>query len=116
MRTSLFFTSECAEHFKLLTRNAEGVDLKIRIFLKGGGCAGVQYRFALDQKQEPGDIRINVEGTIVLLDGISYYYLKGSVVDFRLVSNRGSFIIYNPNAIISCSCGASFSVTPDERP
>ncbi|MEM7023955.1 MAG: iron-sulfur cluster insertion protein ErpA [Pseudomonadota bacterium] len=85
-------------------------DLKLRITVSGGGCSGFQYGFALDDRDEEGDIAIERDGTTVVIDGMSLLYVMGCEVDFIEDLTGSYFRVNNPNATASCGCGNSFAV------
>ena len=84
--------------------------LKLRISVSGGGCSGFQYGFALDDRDEDGDIAIERDGTKVVIDGMSLLYVMGCEVDFVEDLTGSFFRVHNPNATASCGCGNSFAV------
>ena len=85
-------------------------ELKLRITVTGGGCSGFQYGFALDDRDEAGDIAVEREGAKVVIDGMSLLYLMGCEVDFVEDLTGSYFRVNNPNATASCGCGNSFAV------
>jgi iron-sulfur cluster insertion protein len=85
-------------------------ELKLRITVNGGGCSGFQYGFALDDRDEDGDIAVEREGAKVVIDGMSLLYLMGCEVDFVEDLTGSYFRVNNPNAASSCGCGNSFAV------
>ncbi|NOY66144.1 MAG: iron-sulfur cluster insertion protein ErpA [Gammaproteobacteria bacterium] len=85
-------------------------DLKLRVFVTGGGCSGFQYGFKFDDEVNEGDTNIEDKGVVVVVDPMSYQYLAGSEVDFIDDLEGARFVINNPNAASTCGCGASFSV------
>ena len=84
--------------------------LKLRITVNGGGCSGFQYGFALDDRDEDGDIAVEREGARVVIDGMSLLYMLGCEVDFVEDLTGSYFRVTNPNATASCGCGNSFAV------
>ena len=83
---------------------------KLRISVKGGGCSGFQYEFALVDHAEPGDLVVELDGAAALVDDVSTPFLKGSVIDFIDELAGAEFRLRNPNARSSCGCGVSFSI------
>ena len=81
--------------------------LRVRAFVQGGGCSGMQYGFTLDESSDPND-DFEVHG--MLIDAMSMQYMSGSIIDFKEDAMGSSFVIDNPNAQTSCGCGSSFSV------
>ena len=84
--------------------------LKLRVFVQGGGCSGMQYGFTLDEEQAEDDWDLNINGVQVLVDSMSGGYLQGAVVDYKDDQYGSSFSIKNPQAVTTCGCGSSFSV------
>ena len=87
-------------------RDIEGYAL--RIFVSGGGCSGLQYGMALDNKMQTGDLTAEFDGVKVVIDEVSINYMRGSTVDYVDDLMASGFKIDNPNATTSCGCGNSF--------
>ena len=85
--------------------------IKLRVFVQGGGCSGMQYGFTLDEIQAEDDWNIESNGVNVLVDSMSGGYLQGAVIDYKEDQYGSSFSISNPNAVTTCGCGSSFSPT-----
>ncbi|MFD2191825.1 iron-sulfur cluster insertion protein ErpA [Pistricoccus aurantiacus] len=85
-------------------------DLKLRVFVTGGGCSGFQYGFDFADTASDEDTLIEFEDVAMLVDPLSYQYLVGSTVDFEEGLAGARFVINNPNATSTCGCGASFMV------
>ena len=83
--------------------------LKLRVFVQGGGCSGMQYGFTLDEEQAEDDWDIESNGVNVLVDSMSGGYLQGAVIDYKDDVMGSSFSISNPNAQTTCGCGSSFN-------
>jgi len=83
--------------------------LKLRVFVQGGGCSGMQYGFTLDEEQAEDDWDIEVSGVKILVDSMSGGYLQGAEIDYRDDAMGASFTINNPQAQTTCGCGSSFS-------
>ena len=86
-------------------------DLKLRVFVQGGGCSGMSYGFTLDDVQAEDDWELQVQDVQVLVDSMSGGYLQGAVIDYKEDQYGSSFAIQNPNAVTTCGCGSSFSPT-----
>jgi len=84
-------------------------DLKLRIFVQGGGCSGMQYGFTLDETPNEDDFTLDESGVQILVDAMSMQYLTGAEIDYKDDLMGSSFSIKNPNAQTSCGCGSSFS-------
>jgi len=83
--------------------------IKLRVFVQGGGCSGMQYGFTLDEVANEDDFDLDVNGVHVLVDSMSGTYLQGAEVDYREDQYGATFSIKNPNAQTTCGCGSSFS-------
>jgi len=91
--------------------NPDGV--RLRVYVAGGGCSGLQYGLALDESIDEGDEVFATSGVEVVLAPMDIKYLKGAVVDYVTTAMGGGFKVDNPNAVKSCGCGSSFSVEDD---
>ena len=83
--------------------------LKLRVFVHGGGCSGMQYGFTLDEEINDDDWNLDIGGVKILVDSMSGGYLQGAEVDFKEDQYGSNFSIKNPNAQTTCGCGSSFS-------
>ncbi len=104
------FTKEAALKVKELIEDEENPNLKLRVYITGGGCSGFQYGFTFDEDIEEGDSIAQTEGITLLIDSISYQYLINADVDYKDDLQGAQFVIRNPNATTTCGCGSSFSV------
>lgn len=84
-------------------------NLKLRVFVQGGGCSGFQYGFTLDETVNEDDWDVEVNGVRVLVDSMSGGYLQGAEVDYKEDQYGAQFSIKNPTAVTTCGCGSSFS-------
>jgi len=85
-------------------------NLKLRIFVTGGGCSGFQYGFAFDDVAKDDDLTVEVGAIQVLVDASSLQYVMGAQIDYEESLEGSRFVIKNPNAASTCGCGSSFSV------
>ena len=85
-------------------------EMKFRVYVTGGGCSGFQYGFTLDGEVAEDDACFAQQGVTVLVDSLSYQYLFGSAVDYTEDLEGSRFVVNNPNATVTCGCGASFAV------
>lgn len=85
-------------------------DLKLRVFVTGGGCSGFQYGFSFDETLNEDDTLVEKDGVSVVVDAMSYPYLVGSQLDYQEGLEGARFVVTNPNASTTCGCGASFSI------
>jgi iron-sulfur cluster insertion protein len=84
--------------------------MKLRVFVQGGGCSGFQQGFSLEETAEDDDFLLEFSGVTVLIDSMSWEYLKNSTINFVEDITGSSFIISNPDSTGSCGCGSSFSM------
>ncbi|MBB6450182.1 iron-sulfur cluster assembly protein [Geomicrobium halophilum] len=82
--------------------------LKLRVGVNGGGCSGLSYGLGFDAETNEDDTVIDKEGLTVLIDDESKPIVDGLVIDYKENMMGGGFTLDNPNAILSCGCGASF--------
>jgi iron-sulfur cluster insertion protein len=103
-------TDSAVTKVRELIEEEENEDLKLRVFVTGGGCSGFQYGFTFDELTAEDDAVIEKEGVVVLVDSMSYPYLAGAQVDYEEGLQGSKFSVSNPNASSTCGCGSSFSV------
>ena len=106
---SLIFTDAAAAKVGELIQEEANPNLKLRVFVQGGGCSGFQYGFTFDENAEDGDTRVDNHGVTLLIDPMSIQYLAGAEIDYREDMEGAQFVIRNPNATTTCGCGSSFS-------
>ncbi len=104
------FSDDAAAKVRSLIQEEENSNLKLRVFVTGGGCSGFEYGFTFDEDVEEDDTAIDNEGVTLLIDALSYQYLAGSVIDYKEDLQGSRFSVENPNAITTCGCGNSFSL------
>lgn len=127
MNTDIIFTKAAAAKVYSLIVEENNFALCLRVFITGGGCSGFQYGFTFDESINDDDLTIETaihpkdedededdggsgQQTVKLLvDSMSYQYLKGATIDYREDINGAQFVIKNPNAKTTCGCGSSFS-------
>jgi iron-sulfur cluster insertion protein len=86
-------------------------DLKLRIFVQGGGCSGMSYGFTFDEIVNEDDFDLDINGVHLLVDSMSSQYLQGANINYKEDLMGSQFAIENPNAQTTCGCGSSFSPT-----
>jgi iron-sulfur cluster insertion protein len=106
---TLVFTNAAAGKVGELIREESNPNLKLRVFVTGGGCSGFQYGFTFDENIEEGDIQVANQGVTLLVDPMSIQYLSGAEIDYKEDLEGAQFVIRNPNATTTCGCGSSFS-------
>jgi len=84
-------------------------NIKLRVFVQGGGCSGMQYGFTLDEVQNEDDFDFDYTDVKVLVDSISMTYLQNANIRWNEDTMGSSFVIDNPNAETTCGCGSSFA-------
>ncbi len=99
-----------AAKIQSLITEEENPDLKLRVYITGGGCSGFQYGFTFDEKINEGDTVIEKSGVTMVVDAMSLQYLVGGTVDYIEGLEGSRFLVTNPNATATCGCGSSFSV------
>ena len=104
------FTDAAARKVQELILEERNPQLKLRVYISGGGCSGFQYGFSFDEEQSEDDIAINNDGVTLLVDPLSFQYLMGAQVDYSENLQGAQFVIRNPNAATTCGCGSSFSI------
>ncbi len=110
MPNALVVTESAAKKVKQLVEQESNPELKLRIFIQGGGCSGFQYGFKFDENANDDDTRIEKDGITVLIDPMSFQYLMGAEIDYQEGLEGAQFVLKNPNARTTCGCGSSFSV------
>jgi iron-sulfur cluster insertion protein len=105
----LMFTDSAAAKVKALIDEEGNADLKLRVFVSGGGCSGFQYGFTFDEDTNEDDTVMQKNGVTLLIDAMSYQYLIGAEIDYQESVEGAQFVIKNPNATSTCGCGSSFS-------
>jgi len=106
----LHVTNSAVEKVRELVEDEGNADLKLRVYVTGGGCSGFQYGFTFDEKLAEDDSLVEVEGIGVVVDALSYPFLTGATVDYEHGLSGSRFVVSNPNASSTCGCGASFSI------
>ena len=105
----LVFTDSAADKVKQLVEEEGNPDLKLRVFVQGGGCSGFQYGFTFDEVINEDDTPMTKNGVTLLIDAMSLQYLMGAEIDYKEDLQGAQFVIKNPNATSTCGCGSSFS-------
>ena len=105
----LDFTPAAAGKVAELISEEENDQLKLRVYVQGGGCSGFQYGFTFDEEQLDDDTAVDRDGVRLLVDPMSFQYLIGAKIDYKDDLDGARFIINNPNAQTTCGCGSSFS-------
>jgi iron-sulfur cluster insertion protein len=110
MPAPLNFSDSAANKVQELIKEEGNPDLKLRVFVTGGGCSGFQYGFTFDEVQNDDDTVMQKNGVTLLIDSMSMQYMMGAEIDYTEGLEGAQFVIRNPNAVSTCGCGSSFSV------
>ncbi len=102
--------ASAVEKLKDILAEENNPALKLRVFVQGGGCSGMQYGFTLDEAQNEDDFDFSYDEIKVLVDSMSFQYLQGASIDYKEDLMTSSFVINNPQAVSTCGCGSSFAV------
>lgn len=106
----LVFTDNAVGKVKSLIDEEGNPELKLRVFVSGGGCSGFQYGFTFEESTNEDDTSVVKKGVTLLIDPMSLQYLIGAEIDYQENAEGAQFVIRNPNATSTCGCGSSFSV------
>lgn len=106
----LYISASAIAKVQSLVEEEDNPDLKLRVYVTGGGCSGFQYGFTFDEVTAEDDTIIEKEGIKVVVDALSYPYLVGANVNYEEGLQGSKFVIQNPNAATTCGCGSSFSI------
>lgn len=109
MSNPIHFSDSAAAKVRELIAEEGNDNLKLRVYVTGGGCSGFQYGFTFDEDVSEDDTRIVNGGVTVLVDAMSIQYLSGAQIDYKEDVSGAQFVIRNPNATTTCGCGSSFS-------
>ncbi|MDO3383425.1 iron-sulfur cluster insertion protein ErpA [Gilvimarinus algae] len=106
----LYVSPGAVAKVKSLVEEEGNPDLKLRVYVTGGGCSGFQYGFTFDELTAEDDTVVEKDGVKVVVDALSFPYLAGANVDYSEGLQGSRFTVTNPNAATTCGCGSSFSV------
>jgi len=109
MPTPLNFSDNAVKKVKELIEEEGTPDLKLRVFVSGGGCSGMQYGFTFEESVNEDDTKVEKDNVMLLIDPMSLQYLTGAEIDYQDNVQGSQFVIKNPNATTTCGCGSSFS-------
>lgn len=108
--SSINLSARAIQKVRDLVAEEDNEQLKLRVFITGGGCSGFQYGFTFDELVADDDTALEADGVTLLVDPMSLQYLAGSVVDYTEGLEGSRFVVNNPNATATCGCGSSFSI------
>jgi iron-sulfur cluster insertion protein len=108
--SELILTNSAVTRLNTLIESKANPELRLRVYVQGGGCSGFQYGFQFEEAAAGDDHEYERDGVRVVVDPLSLQYLLGAEVDFvdDLMGTR--FVVNNPNASTTCGCGASFEI------
>lgn len=109
MSHTVIFSDRAATKVSALIAEEGNDNLKLRVYVSGGGCSGFQYGFTFDEEVNEDDTCVEKAGVTVLVDSMSIQYLNGAEIDYKEDLSGAQFVIRNPNATTTCGCGSSFS-------
>ncbi len=118
MDAAISCSDAAAKRVQELLAEEGNYNLKLRVYITGGGCSGFQYGFAFDENIKEDDTIVSKviplgEETVtvdVVVDALSMMYLSGAQIDYQESLQGAHFIVKNPNAQTTCSCGSSFAL------
>ena len=110
IQVPLIFTDAAAKKVKSLIEGEDNPNLRLRVYITGGGCSGFQYGFTFDDQINDGDLTIENQNVGLVVDPMSLQYLIGGTVDYTEGLDGSRFVVQNPNASSTCGCVSSFSI------
>ena len=110
IQVPVHFSEQAAAKVNELLIQEQNSNLKLRVYVTGGGCSGFQYGFVFDEEVNDDDTIVERDGVTLLIDAMSIEYLTGSEIDYKDDLSGSQFVIRNPNAVTTCGCGSSFSI------
>ena len=100
-------TENATKHISTLQKEQDAAGKPLRVYVEAGGCSGMQYGMAFDEKKADDEV-VAQDGVEVVIDPMSANFMKGSVIDYTDNLQGSGFKIQNPNVESSCGCGRSF--------
>lgn len=116
---SIYFSVNAADKVAALIAEEDNPNLKLRVYITGGGCSGFQYGFTFDETIQEDDTVIEQKCSDgnshvkLIIDSLSFPYLNQAEIDYIKGLQGEQFVIRNPNAKTTCGCGSSFSMDDD---
>jgi len=108
-QAQLKLTAAAAARIGQLIAEEGNPELKLRVYISGGGCSGFQYGFGFETEAAEDDFSLEQNGVTLLVDALSMPYLEEAEIDYAEDLQGERFIIRNPNATTTCGCGSSFA-------
>ena len=109
-------TDAAAERVRDIISGSEAVAEGIRIGVKNGGCAGMEYTVDLVTDADSRDDKIEIDGAAVFTDPKATLFLLGTQMDYEVTKLRSGFVFNNPNQTSACGCGESVTIVPAVLP
>lgn len=110
MEADIRISARAAGKVRELIDDEGNAELKLRVFITGGGCSGFSYGFTFDEGAAEDDCVVHGDGVVALVDPMSYQYLAGAEIDYKEDLAGAQFVVTNPNAATTCGCGNSFAI------
>ncbi len=108
-------TPRALERVRDLLQKGGKSDAGLRLYISGGGCAGMSYGMSIDDAVGPEDAVVKSGGVKVIIDKLSLIYMRGSTIDYEETLQTSGFKVDNPNAAASCGCGLSFKARKETQ-
>jgi iron-sulfur cluster assembly protein len=105
-------TDAAAERVREIMSKAEKPMAGLRIGVKNGGCAGMEYTLEWAEDQKPFDEVVEDKGVKVLIDAKAMMFLLGTQMDYQTSALKSGFVFNNPNQVSACGCGESVQLKP----
>ena len=109
---AITLTEAAAERMKEIMSASDGKYIGVRIGVKNGGCAGMEYMMEYAEEQQPLDEVVEDRGVKILIDPKAILFLLGTEMDYTTEKFSSGFRFNNPNQTDACGCGESVSITP----
>jgi iron-sulfur cluster assembly protein len=106
----LSMTDAAATRVRELMAKGEGIGLRVGV--KNGGCAGMEYTMEWAKEQKPFDEVVEIDGAKVLIEAKALMFLLGTQMDYQTGILKSGFVFNNPNQTSACGCGESVEITP----
>jgi len=105
-------TDAAAERIRALMAAAGGNATGLRIGVKKGGCAGMEYTMEYAAEPDPRDELVEDKGVRILIEPTAVLFLLGTEMDYKTDRMTSGFVFNNPNQTSACGCGESVELTP----
>jgi iron-sulfur cluster assembly protein len=109
-------TEAAADRIRAIMASAEKPLAGVRVGVKNGGCAGMEYTLEYAESRAPLDEVVEDKGVQVLVDPKAVLFLLGTTMDFQIGKMKSGFVFNNPNQTSACGCGESVAITPAKPP